>query len=105
MNHIKKFTNTMVKSIKPAEKLSEFTEGNGHCLRISPKGKKSWVYSYKFDGKSKRFTIGCYPAIKVAEARKLMSDAALLKDRGIDPAQAKKDTEARVKAEQERENV
>ena len=49
------------------------------------------MYSYKFNGQSKRLTIGRYPALPISEARKLCSDAQLLKDKGIDPSQLKKD--------------
>lgn len=98
MQKIKRFTDTMVKSIKPSEKLAEYSEGGGFCLRVTPTGKKSWVYSYKFENKSKRFTVGYYPALTVAEARKAVGDAGLLKDKGIDPMQDKRDKSLKANA-------
>ena len=103
MEKVKKFTDTLIRNLKTTGKRYDVTEGNGFCLRVSAKGKKSWVYSYWFDEKAKKFTIGYFPATSVAKARKLVSDAGLLKDKGIDPIQAKKDAEAQVKAEQQRE--
>ena len=103
MEQIKRFTDTMVKNIRPSEKLGEYSEGGGFCLRVTPKGKKSWVYSYKFNGKSKRFTVGYYPALSVAEARKAVVDAGLLKDNGIDPMQEKKNKDIKAKQEKQRE--
>lgn len=105
MEKVKKFTDAMVRNIKSSQKRTDYTEGGGFCLRVSPSGKKSWVYSYKFDGKSKRYTVGYYPSLSVAKARKLIADAGLLKDRGIDPAQAKKDTEEALKRELEKEKL
>ena len=66
-------------------------------------GKKAWVYSYKFENKSKRFTVGYYPSLTVAEARKAVVDAGLLKDKGIDPMQDKRDKSLKAKQEQQRE--
>lgn len=90
MEKIKKFTDALVKSLKPTTSRHDLTEGNGFCLRISATGKKSWVYSYWFEGKSKRYKMGTYPAIGVADARKLFNDAMHLKEKGIDPIEHEK---------------
>lgn len=91
MKRINKFTDRFVKSIKPLEQLAEYTEGNGFILRVSKTGVKSWVYSYSFNRKSKRLKLGRYPGVGVAEARKLHSDAVLLRDKGYCPIQVKQD--------------
>ena len=39
-------------------------------LRISPSGRKSWFVTVRVDGRQKRVTIGTYPALSLADARK-----------------------------------
>ena len=60
-------------------------------LRVSPKGKRSWLISYRFNGKKKKFSFGTYPDIKLKTAR--AKAATLLKDidSGIDPNQIKQE--------------
>ncbi len=103
MEKVKKFTDAMVRNIKPCEQRIEYTEGNGFILRVSPSGVKTWVYYFKFDKKPQRLTLGRHPALSVAQARKALTDAALLKDNGINPIQHKKDQEAKAKAKKQRE--
>lgn len=60
-------------------------------IRVSPKGKKSWLISYRFNGKKKKFSFGTYPGISLKDAR--IKAAVLLKDidSGIDPNEAKQE--------------
>ena len=87
MIKVKKFTDTFVRNLKPQEQRTEYTESNGFNLRVTPKGVKTWAYVYKFNNKSKRFTIGRYPDKSVADARALIAAAQQLKSQGIDPIQ------------------
>ncbi|MFK5984245.1 MAG: tyrosine-type recombinase/integrase [Pseudomonadota bacterium] len=100
MLHIKKFTDVYVRNLKKTSIRYDITVGNGFCLRVSITGKKSWVYSYKFNGESKRFALGHYPSVGVAEAQKLFSDAFQLKDKGIDPKQHEIDAKQAILKEQ-----
>ncbi|MBT8090645.1 MAG: Arm DNA-binding domain-containing protein, partial [Gammaproteobacteria bacterium] len=53
-------------------------------LTVYPSGKKSWVYRYRSEGKSKRYRIGSdaiSPAKARSKAKKLAGDIA----NGIDP--------------------
>ncbi len=60
-------------------------------IRVSPKGKKSWLISYRFKGKKKKFSFGTYPDISLKDAR--TKAATLLKDidSSIDPNEAKRE--------------
>ena len=42
----------------------------GLRLRISPTGEKVWASRYVVGGKRERHTLGAYPAVTLAEARK-----------------------------------
>jgi len=62
----------------------------GLALRITESGGKSWCAFYRFKGRLRRFTIGSYPAIKPAQARR-EAVAALERVRGgVDPAEEKR---------------
>jgi integrase len=61
------------------------------ALRIAPSGVKSWPVVYKWNGRMKRFTLGTYPAVSLAEARGRAFDALRNVARG-DAPQAKKVT-------------
>lgn len=60
-------------------------------IRVSPQGKKSWLISYRFNAKKKKFTFGTYPDISLKDAR--IKAATLLKDidSGVDPNEAKRE--------------
>jgi integrase len=62
----------------------------GLALRITANGGKSWCTFYRFNGRLRRFTIGLYPAIKPAQARREASAALESVRRGVDPAEEKR---------------
>lgn len=66
-------TDMKVKSLKPPtsgqkDYFDERTSGFG--IRVSYGGAKSWFVKYVHDGKQRRKTLGQYPAISLADARK-----------------------------------
>src|SRR6516164_8679299 len=62
----------------------------GLSLRVTSQGAKSWCLYYRLGGRLRSLTIGNYPAIKPAQARK-EAQAALERVReGIDPAEEKR---------------
>ncbi|WP_428235485.1 tyrosine-type recombinase/integrase [Gracilimonas sp.] len=63
----------------------------GLGLRVTPTGRKSFVYRYWYDGKSKRFTIGTYPTISLSEARKQAEKLHQEVSQGNDPHREKKE--------------
>jgi integrase len=82
-----KFTDRQVKALKPQESRYEAWETNGKGLgiRVAPTGRKSWIFMYRFEGRSRRMTLGSYPSTSVAEAHVSHSKARNLLDRGQDP--------------------
>lgn len=63
----------------------------GFGVRISARGTKSFVLLYRFDGRSVRLTLGRYPTLSLADARKLASEALREVTLGSDPAREKAD--------------
>jgi hypothetical protein len=62
----------------------------GLALRITENGGKSWCAFYRFKGRLRRFTIGRYPAIKPAQARREAAAALERVREGADPAEEKR---------------
>jgi integrase len=81
----------------------------GLYLVVQPSGAKSWALRYRVAGAPKKFTIGPYPAISLATARKRAQKAVAEVVDGIDPAASKKaarETEKAASATADRvENV
>jgi integrase len=80
---------------------------SGLYLVVQPSGAKSWAFRYRWGGKPKKLTLGRWPVMGVADARRAASDAAEAVDRGDDPGAAKKEAKAERMAAQlaERDTV
>ena len=90
-----KLSTMTLKNLKPRGKRYEVGDGAGLSIRVSPSGRKSWIYRHHFNGWPKRLTLGRYPAVGLSEARKRAATAAMDVERGIDPG-AKKAAEKRL---------
>jgi integrase len=88
-----KLTDLFVERVKPPPSgRVEYFDASfpGLALRVTSNGAKSWSAFYRFHGRLRRFTIGSYPAIKPAGARR-EAQAALERVRaGVDPAEEKR---------------
>ena len=62
----------------------------GFGLRLSPKGSRSFVLVYRFKGRSRRLTLGRYPVLGLADARRRAHQALADVAIGIDPAEEKR---------------
>ncbi len=82
-----KLTDRTIKAIKPKPERYEVWEDGrtGLGLRVSPAGRKSWVFMYRFGGKARRMGLGTYPAVGLASARVKHAKAKELLTRGDDP--------------------
>ena len=80
-----KLTDRQVKNLKSKPERYEVWEGRGFGIRVFPSGIKSWVYMYRFNGKSKRITFGNYPKMSVAEAHAAFGKALADLEKEIDP--------------------
>ncbi|SFL87471.1 integrase arm-type DNA-binding domain-containing protein [Variovorax sp. OV329] len=72
-------------------------DGGGLYLEASPNGRKTWNLKYRVAGTERRITLGTYPGMGLAEARKRREEAKELVRDGHDPVQ-KRQLE-RVRAE------
>lgn len=88
----RKLTDLFVERVKPTPgKRVEYFDASfgGLALRVTENGHKSWALFYRIHGRQRRLTIGAYPAIKPADARKKAAEALDQVGQGADPAAAK----------------
>ena len=82
-----RFTDRGIQAIKPgSERFEVWEDGRtGLGLRVSPAGRKTWLYMYRFGGKPRRMTIGVYPALGLADAHIAHANAKAKLAVGTDP--------------------
>jgi integrase len=79
------FTDTYIKALKPKDKRYEEYEGGGFGIRITLTGVKTWIYRYKIDGKTDKLTLGHYPTMSLASAKKRYMELSGLRREGQSP--------------------
>src|SRR5262249_35579706 len=81
-----------VEIAKPGAERREIPDGllPGLYLVLQPSGARSWAVRYRHHGRPCKHTLGPYPAIDLASARKLASAALRAVAEGRNPAREKK---------------
>jgi integrase len=69
------------------------TDGQGLQLRITQRDIRSWSFQYRFRGAMKKMSLGTWPSVNCAKARKLANEARYTLAQGIDPQEAKRKAE------------
>lgn len=89
-----KFTDKGLQALQPQKARFEvWEEGRtGLGLRISPKGRKSWVWMYRFNGKARRVCFGTYPQVGLADVHVRLASAKKLLSGGVDPGASMAET-------------
>lgn len=72
------------RNMKPYSGKPEITYRDGLGVRISPKGRISWIYRFLLNGNPVKMKIGNYPELKIKEAELLKDNKADLVFRGED---------------------
>lgn len=78
-----------IRAIKPTNKEQWLKVEEGLFLRVKKNGKKHFVTRYTFNGKQRKITLGEYPALKLAQARKMHWEIKEKLVNGIDPLEEK----------------
>jgi integrase len=79
-------TDTTIRNAKPASKPYKLYDRDRLFLLVHPNGSKYWRLRYKRNGKEKVLSLGAYPSITLAEARRQAQEAHDLLVQGRDPA-------------------
>lgn len=87
-----RLTDKEIKAAKPQEKEYNLFDGDGLRLRVKPNGSKHWVLNYYRPNSRKRanLSLGKYPDLPLAKARKATMEAKELLAEGIDPQEKRK---------------
>jgi integrase len=95
-------TDLSIKKQPLPEKRREIPDGKitGLYLVLQPSGARSWAVRYRAGGAPRKLTIGPYPAVDLATARKRAQEALGDLARGVDPAARKKAARESRKAEE-----
>lgn len=84
-------TDLKVSRIKPqASRTVYLFDGGGLFLAVTPSGGKLWRMKYRFEGKSKRLSLGSFPVISLSDARAKRLQAQRQIENGIDPGEIRK---------------
>ncbi|MEW6728016.1 MAG: integrase arm-type DNA-binding domain-containing protein [Pseudomonadota bacterium] len=83
-------TDTYLRNLRPKDRLYRESDGKGLYIEVTPAGAKLWRFRYRLDGKTNMVSLGRYPSVSLAQARRLRDEYRAKLDQGIDPAQAKK---------------
>ena len=89
----KPLTNTEVSQAKPKDNDYTLLDGEGLQLRVKTSGTKSWLFNYyhPITKKRKNLSLGQYPALTLAEARKQRASSKELLTNNIDPKEYRDD--------------
>ncbi len=74
-----------IRSFKPKAKPYKKADGRGLYLLIKPNGSRLWYLKYRFRGKEKKMSLGPFPEVGLANARRLCETARLQILEGTDP--------------------
>lgn len=78
-------TDAQVRKIKPLEKKKRYSDEKGLYLEVTPAGGRFWRLKYRFNGRESTLTIGSYPEITLAQARRSRDEARIQLYSNIDP--------------------
>lgn len=84
----------LIKAAKPRTTEYLLADGDGLYLRVRPSA-KVWVYRYKRDGKEAKLSLGHYPTLSLAAARKKSQAEAEKLASGVDPRLARREAQER----------
>ncbi len=94
-----KLSDVQIRSLKSGDKLQKFSDGGGLILVVTPAGGKLWRFKFRFEGKEQTLSLGSYPVVSLAEARKKHLAAKVILDAGQNPAAEKQARKRAEKAE------
>jgi integrase len=83
-------TDVAVRNAKAKDRDYKLADGGGLYLLVTPAGGRLWRLKYRIDGVERKLSIGRYPEVGLAEARKAREAARAKMGSGDDPAAARR---------------
>lgn len=82
-------SDTKIKGLKPKSTRYRVTDTNGLLLEVMPSGSKVWRYRFQLHGvRHAPLTMGNYPQIGLADARRQRDEWAVFVARGESPSES-----------------
>lgn len=78
-------TDAQIRKLQPQEKKKRYADEKGLYLEVTPSGGKFWRLKYRFNGRESTLTIGSYPEVSLAHARRTRDEARIQLYSNIDP--------------------
>lgn len=95
-----------IRAIKPGDSRKRLNDGDGLFLLLFVKGgAHGWRFAYSLNGKRNNLSLGTYPAVGLALARKLADEARGLVAAGTDPSDSRKADKVQVQAQRQAEKL
>jgi integrase len=84
---VARLTDRSIEALRPKVTRYEVWDDarRGFGIRVTPRGVKSFVWVFHFDGRPRRLTFGTYPRLSLAGAGVRLAEAKDLLAKGIDP--------------------
>ncbi|MDG3085495.1 tyrosine-type recombinase/integrase [Vibrio hannami] len=94
-----RLTDRQIKNTPVKDKEYVLADGNGLNIRIRPNGTKSWQFRYcdPMTGKVKKISLGSYPKLTLANARKIAQEHRDQVANGVNPKQQLKEIKQEAK--------
>lgn len=80
-----------IRAAKATGRPYKLADGRGMYLLVQPAGGKLWRLKFRFEGKERSLSLGAFPDVSLADARKARDAARTLIARGIDPVATRRD--------------
>jgi integrase len=93
-----KLSDIFIRNLKPRLGQVKYADGGGLTLVVTPAGGKNWWFRFRFEGKEQTLSLGAYPAVGLAEARKRHLTAKMELEAGRNPATEKQAAKVAQKA-------
>jgi integrase len=84
-------TDTRCRTAKGESAPRKLADGGGLYLLITPEGAKYWRVAYRWRGKQRTLACGVYPAVTLADARRVRDETKCLLAEDVDPSAKKKE--------------
>jgi len=88
-------SDTCVRAAKARERRYRLADADGLLLEVLPSGRRVWRYRYRLHGRRRDATLGTYPALGLAAARKARDAMRAQVEGGTDPVDARRDADRR----------
>lgn len=89
-------TDAKVRKLKPLDKKARYSDEKGMYLEITPSGGMYWRLKFRLNGKENIFSMGTYPEVSLAQARRYRDEVRLKIKDGINPNELKKEKRLQI---------